>query len=167
MNPLAAWNESPPLEARYPVLACCGSSRFARELADARPFADVNSLEAKADAIWWSLAEQDWLEAFACHPRIGESAKHGSQQFAAWSAEEQSKAQSGGDAALSSIAARNREYEDRHGFLYIVCASGRSAGDLLALLEQRIGNTREAELREAAEQQRQITHIRFRKWLTP
>jgi OHCU decarboxylase len=126
----------------------------------------LDELLQKADAIWWSLGEEDWLEAFACHPRIGESRPAASRQFAAWSTEEQSQARASASPALASIAEKNREYEAKHGFIYIVCASGRSAGELLGILESRIGNSTDAELKEAAEQQRQITHLRLRKWLT-
>jgi len=167
MSALAEWNQLPETDAIAPVLACCGSQAFAREVVRNRPYADQDSLLTKADAIWWGLQKSDWLEAFACHPRIGESATHGSHQFSAWSTEEQSGARTAAEPVLDSIATKNREYEARHGFIYIVCASGRSADDLLAILDRRLHNTTEAELREAAEQQRQITHLRIRKWLTP
>jgi len=163
---LADWNQLPAPEALSPLLACCGSRAFADALVSARPFADMDTLLAAADKIWWSLGESDWLEAFACHPRIGESATNASHQFSAWSTEEQSKARTPVSSVLDSISAKNREYEARHGFIYIVCASGKSADELLAILERRIGNPTDQEIREAAEQQRQITHIRIRKWLT-
>ena len=167
MSALAKWNSLPPQDAEAPVLACCGSHAFAEKLVRARPYADIDSLLKNADDLWWSLGTSDWLEAFACHPRIGESAVNASHQFSAWSTEEQSKAHSGDESILDEIARKNREYEARHGFLYIVCASGRSAEELLAILDRRLQNSTETELREAAEQQRQITHIRIRKWLTP
>ncbi len=148
------------------MLACCGSRAFASALVQGRPFADLDSLLHAADEIWWSLREQDWLEAFACHPRIGESASHASGQFAAWSTEEQSKVRAAAATDLGSIAAKNLEYEARHGFIYIVCATGRSADELLAILERRIGNPTEVEIQEAAEQQRQITRSRLRKQFT-
>lgn len=179
MSTLAAWNQLPETEAAAPVLACCGSRAFAAAVAQARPFTDLDSLLTAADRIWWSLAASDWLEAFACHPRIGESKSrsesknpgestgHSSSQFAAWSAQEQAEAHTAAEAVLESIARKNREYEARHGFIYIVCASGRSAEELLAVLDRRLGNSTESELREAAEQQRQITRLRLRKWLEP
>ena len=165
MTALDDWNQLPGPDARAPVLACCGSHEFADALVRARPFANADALLAAADNIWWSLGESDWLEAFACHPRIGESAANSSRQFSAWSVEEQSTARSGANTALDSISEKNREYEARHGFIYIVCASGKSADELLTVLDRRIGNPTEHEIREAAEQQRQITHIRIRKWL--
>jgi OHCU decarboxylase len=165
VSTFADWNQLPEADALAPVLACCGSNAFALAVIHGRPYPDVDSLLAKADDIWWSLAEDDWLQAFACHPRIGESPAGCSRQFSAWSTEEQSKARTAAEFILDSITRKNREYEARHGFIYIVCASGRSAEELLAILDRRLTNTTEAELREAAEQQRQITHLRIRKWL--
>ena len=166
MSKLAEWNHLDPGRRTYaPVLACCGSHAFATAILRARPYENVDSLLKKADEIWWSLRQSDWLEAFACHPRIGESAPHHSHRFSAWSSEEQSKARTAAESVLDSIAEKNRQYEARHGFIYIVCASGRSAEELIAILDRRLNNTTEAEIRGAAEQQRQITHLRIRKWL--
>jgi 2-oxo-4-hydroxy-4-carboxy-5-ureidoimidazoline decarboxylase len=165
VNALAEWNGLPAHDAVAPVLACCGSRAFAAALTHARPYSDIDSLLKQADQVWWALAESDWLEAFACHPRIGESSANASHQFSTWSAEEQSKARTADEFVLDAIARKNREYEARHGFIYIVCASGRSAKELLAILDRRLQNSTEAEHQAAAEQQRQITHLRIRKWL--
>jgi OHCU decarboxylase len=167
VSALDTWNRMPESEALAPVLACCGSQAFARALAQARPFADIDALAAAADRIWWSLGEGDWLEAFACHPRIGESRAHASGQFSAWSTQEQSQVRAAQDTLLDAIARKNREYEQRHGFIYIVCASGRPAEELLAILDRRLANPTDMEIKEAAEQQRQITQLRLRKWLAP
>jgi 2-oxo-4-hydroxy-4-carboxy-5-ureidoimidazoline decarboxylase len=166
MSPLDDWNALPAKDAIEPILACCGSQAFASALVDARPYASLDSLLLKANMIWWALTESDWLEAFACHPRIGESRPADSHRFAAWSREEQSKAGTAAAPVLASLADKNRQYEVRHGFIYIVCASGRSADELLDILDRRIGNPSAVEIKEAAEQQRQITHLRLRKWLT-
>lgn len=165
MSRLAEWNAQSEAEALLPMLACCGSARFAQCMVRARPFADPSTLQDTADEVWWSLTEADWMEAFLCHPRIGESAAGASAQFSKWSAEEQRGARAGSSMVLRSLADKNREYEQRHGFLYIVCANGRTADELLSLLAQRITNSREVEVREAADQQRQITQLRLRKWL--
>jgi 2-oxo-4-hydroxy-4-carboxy-5-ureidoimidazoline decarboxylase len=164
---LAEWNRLSEADALGAVLACCGSRAFASAVVRARPFPDLGSLSATADEIWWSLQESAWREAFACHPRIGESPTNGSHQFSAWSTEEQSQARTAEESTLDSIAHKNRDYEARHGFIYIVCASGRSAEELLAILDHRLHNNTEAEIREAAEQQRLITQLRIRKWLNP
>jgi 2-oxo-4-hydroxy-4-carboxy-5-ureidoimidazoline decarboxylase len=165
MSTLTEWNQLSEIEALNPVLACCGSCAFAAAVVRARPYQDLDSLLRRSDDIWWALEQSDWLEAFACHPRIGGPAGSASHQFAAWSTEEQSKARTGAESVLDLIAEKNRQYESRHGFIYIVCASGRSAEELLAILDRRLHNTTEVEIREAAEQQRQITQIRLRKWL--
>jgi len=164
---LEDWNRLPEEAAVSPILACCGSCRFAARLVKRRPLEDIDSLLSAANEIWWSLDKFDWLEAFACHPRIGQSPARGPHQSSKWSADEQSKARSSDAAVLQVLAAKNLEYERRHGFIYIVCASGRSAEDLLAILDRRLHNSTEAEIREAAENQRQITHLRIRKWLSP
>ena len=136
--------------ALTPILACCGSCAFAAAIVNARPFAESDALFAAADSIWWSLAESDWLEAFACHPRIGESSTRASSRFSIWSSQEQSQVRSAKAATLDAIAQKNREYEQRHGFIYIICASGKSADELLAILDRRLANSTEVEIKEAA-----------------
>ena len=167
MTALEAWNCLPSPEAVSRILACCGSQAFASAVVKARPFADLESLLVASDRVWASLAESDWREAFACHPRIGESAAHASRQFSAWSSQEQSLVSTAETPVLASIAAKNREYEQRHGFIYIVCASGKSADELLEILDRRLANPTGLEIQEAAEQQRQITALRLRKLFTP
>ena len=107
--------------------------------------------------------------AFACHPRIGERPQrrsaHAVARSAAWSKQEQSSAASASKAVLAEIAAGNARYEKLFGFTYIVCATGKSADEMLAILKRRLASNRRDELLEAAEQQRQITQIRLGKWL--
>jgi len=164
---LAAWNAAGATEARYAMLACCGAKRWAAAMVALRPIASVESLSDAADRLWSTMQESDWLEAFACHPRIGErkAAAHVGAQSAAWSRAEQSQTSAANENVLAEIAAGNQRYEELFGFTYIVCATGKSAEEMLAILKRRLGSTREAELREAAEQQRQILQIRLGKWL--
>ncbi|MHB1021070.1 MAG: 2-oxo-4-hydroxy-4-carboxy-5-ureidoimidazoline decarboxylase [Acidobacteriaceae bacterium] len=163
---LRRWNELPQQDALVEVLSVCGSRRWAAALAAGRPYADEATLFQSASDIWWSLEAEDWLEAFRCHPRIGESkAEQASAQSSAWSRQEQAKAQDAGAAVKQAIAAGNREYEQRFGFLYIVCATGKTAEEMLGILQRRLGNDAATELREAASQQQQIIEIRLRKWL--
>jgi len=106
------------------------------------------------------------MEAFRAHPRIGErKAAHASAQSSQWSSQEQASVDSAQAAILAELAAGNARYEELFGFTYIVCASGKSAEEMLAILQRRLSSDRQTELREAAEQQRQITQIRLRKWL--
>ena len=131
-----------------------------------RPIAGVLELSEAADRVWSTMEEADWLEAFACHPRIGErQAAHASAQSAAWSRQEQSSTDAAREHVLAEMAAGNAKYEQRFGFTYIVCATGKSAEEMLAILTRRLESDRATELREAAEQQRQIMQIRLGKWL--
>ena len=161
---LDQWNNAPKDQAINVMLACCGARSWAAEMAATRPFINVMELRMAADRIWANMEEQDWLEAFACHPRIGER-KASSGQSAEWSEEEQSSVASADQEVLTQLAAGNQLYEDQFGFTYIVCASDRTATELLEILNRRLGSTREGELREAAEQQRLIMQIRIGKWL--
>ena len=112
------------------------------------------------------MEEADWLEAFACHPRIGErETREAVTQSAAWSQQEQSSTANAASQVLSDLAAGNPLYEQQFGFTYIVCATGKSAEEMLGILRRRLSNDRASELREAAEQQRQIMQIRLGKWL--
>jgi OHCU decarboxylase len=129
-----------------------------------RPILNVVALSEAADRIWEEMEEPDWLEAFAAHPRIGER-KAAPARSAAWSQREQAGASDASEDLLREIAEGNAKYEQRFGFTYIVCATGKSAEEMLAILGRRLGNDRVAELREAAEQQRQIMQIRLGKWL--
>jgi 2-oxo-4-hydroxy-4-carboxy-5-ureidoimidazoline decarboxylase len=162
---LAAWNTADEPAAREAMLACCGATRWAAQMTAARPIASVAELSATADRAWATTEEADWLEAFACHPRIGERKAQASGQSSEWSKQEQAGTSHAGDDVMVQIAEGNRGYEKRFGFTYIVCATGKSAEEMLAILKRRVGATREAELREAAEQQRQIMQLRLRKWL--
>jgi 2-oxo-4-hydroxy-4-carboxy-5-ureidoimidazoline decarboxylase len=167
MNPvLAAWNQSDQRSALDAMLACCAAHRWAQSMVALRPFQAVESLSLTADKLWSTMEEPDWMEAFASHPRIGQrKAVPQAAQSAAWSQQEQSGTSSAGDDVLARLAKGNSAYEQRFGFTYIVCATGKSAEEMLGILERRLANDRAAELREAAEQQRQITQIRLRKWL--
>jgi OHCU decarboxylase len=162
---LTQLNDAPREEAFAALLACCGSLSWAQRMTAARPFADVASLLATAERIWWELRPSDWLEAFASHPRIGErkAATPQSSQAAAWSAQEQAGTQTSADEIRAALAAANRAYEERFGYIYIVCATGKSSEEMLALCQQRLNNDYETELQIAAEEQRKITAIRLHK----
>lgn len=163
---LDAWNKADEETAFEAMLACCGARRWARAMVALRPVAGVAELSEAADRVWGTMAEPDWMEAFACHPRIGErETVHAVAKSAAWSSQEQSSAANAPEKVLAEIAEGNARYEQLFGFTYIVCATGKSANEMLAILKRRLAGTRESELREAAEQQRQITQIRLGKWL--
>ncbi len=167
---LAAWNAAEERTALAAMLACCGARRWAAAMVAERPIRNVEELSAAADRVWSTMQETDWLEAFACHPRIGQRepvavVAHGAEKSGAWSRQEQSQTSTAGERVLAQLAEGNAQYEERFGFTYIVCATGKSAEEMLAILRRRLESSRDAELREAAEQQRQIMQIRLGKWL--
>lgn len=164
---LDRWNQLPVREAAEHVLPCCGSMAWACALAAQRPLRDETSLVAASDEIWNSLGEQDWVEAFSRHPRIGErkAPAVASAQSASWSEQEQQKVASAGDAVQCALAEANREYEQRFGRVFIVCATDKRASEILDILRRRMQNDDAMELHEAAEEQRKITNLRLKKWL--
>jgi len=162
-------NELSSDDAEAEFLKCCGSRRWAQSMTSARPFISLDDLVERADSVWWSLSEQDWLEAFRAHPKIGErkAAAHQSEQARNWSAAEQSQTSGAAAEVMSALAEGNREYEQRFGFIYIVCATGKSPEEMLTILKARLQNDAETELRNAAEEQRRITRLRLEKLLNP
>lgn len=165
MTPLEQLNALPPEEAEAALLSCCGSSEWARRMAASRPFESATGLTEAADRIWRGLSKADWLEAFAAHPKIGSSAAVGHGKARGWSREEQRGTQGALPETLASLAEANRDYEARFGHIFIVCASGRSADEMLVLARQRLGNDPETELSLAADEQRKITRLRLEKLL--
>lgn len=164
---LSRWNALPADEAAKEILPCCGSRAWASSMASGRPVEDVATLLATSDRIWRDLSAADWLEAFQSHPRIGETGRpsEASARSLDWSTQEQSHARESRDQLKQALAQGNREYEQRFQRIFIICAAGKSADEILANLQQRLKNDEATELREAAEQQRQIAQIRLRKWL--
>jgi OHCU decarboxylase len=168
LNPaLARWNALPDMEAAEEIVPCCGSQRWAHEMVRLRPFGSVAQLVEASDRVWRGLGAEDWDEAFRSHPRIGErkAPAAATKRSAAWSRQEQDGVHVQDATVLAELARRNMEYEARFGRVFLVCATGKTAAEMLAILTRRLGNDAESELREAAEQQRQITQLRLRKWL--
>jgi allantoicase len=165
---IAKLNAMPRAEAVSSLLAANGSKAWAEKMADRRPFEDLPALQRAAERTWWDLGEADWLEAFSAHPRIGGSkaAKETGAQGAAWAGQEQAGVAAATDAVKSELATLNADYEKKYGFVYLICATGKSADEMLAILKERMDSTRERELRTAAEEQAMITRLRLRKWVT-
>lgn len=161
-------NAMPPAEAVRELVACCGSSRWVDGMVAQRPFETLDDVLDAADDVWWLLGPADWREAFAHHPRIGErvSAASQSAQASTWSAGEQSAVAGADDGVRAEIARVNRDYEHRFGFIYIVCASGKTPEELLEIARTRLVHDADTELRIAAEEQRKITRLRLEKLLT-
>jgi OHCU decarboxylase len=160
-------NSLPEKQAEAAFLDCCGSSEWARRMTAARPFRMVEPLFRAAETIWFSLVPGDWLEAFAAHPKIGSDMPVRSQkkQGAEWSKGEQAGVAAANNDIKEQLAGANRLYREKFGFIFIVCATGKSADEMLAICKARIGNSAATELRIAAEEQLKITDIRLTKLL--
>lgn len=150
-------------QARKLLTACCGASRWVSGMLAQRPFGSRARVLSTADEVWRSLDSGDWREAFSHHPRIGErkSAAPQSERGSAWAAGEQSGVERAHDDVRAQLAAANREYEERFGYIYIVFATGKGAEEMLALARERLRNDPDVELRAAAEEQRKITRLRL------
>ena len=164
-------NQATTSEADSMFEECCGSATWASMMTMMRPFASEDELIHIGAAVWNDrqiLQTEDWLEAFAAHPKIGETKAAPTQKARAaeWSAGEQAGMSSAGDQLKQDIAAANREYFEKFGFIFIVCASGKGAAEMLELCRARIGNDRDTEIRNAATEQEKITAIRLRKLLS-
>ena len=152
-------------EARRLLTTCCGSSAWVERMLRRRPFGSEERLATAAREAWADLTHTDWLEAFSHHPKIGDRASL-AKRFAATahlSAREQRGVEDATAQVLDDLAAGNRAYEDTFGYIFIVCASGKSAAEMLALLQQRLHNDAATEIRVAAEEQLRITELRLRR----
>lgn len=151
-------------EAAAALARCCGSQRWVAAMLAARPFAATSAVLEAADRIWAALGRADYLEAFAHHPRIGADlaalrARYAST--AAWSHSEQSGVSHADEQTLEALRGQNLAYEVRFGYIFIVCATGKSAREMLALLSARLQNTPDVELAIAAAEQAKIMRLRL------
>jgi OHCU decarboxylase len=164
---LLRWNRLGREEASRSILPCCGAHAWADAMAMRRPFASIGALQAVAREIWWNLDSSDWMEAFRSHPRIGESRgeQAASAQSQQWSSQEQRNVAEADNAAKAALVEANRRYEERFGRIFIVCATGKSPGEILEILHRRLQNSDAEELRQSAEEQQKIMQIRLQKWL--
>jgi allantoinase len=152
-------NDARAEQAAASLLKCCGSTRWAARMTAARPFANWNSLSEAAKTCAAMLVDEDWLEAFAAHPRIG------ARSASAWARQEQRSMASAADAIREELAEKNEAYFERFGFIFIICATGKSAAEMLEQLRARLRNSRETEIAFAVAEQRKITVLRLRKLL--
>ena len=165
---LAVFNALPVENARAELLRCCGCTHWADAVLAARPFKDRAALLAASDAAWAKTGESDWLEAFSHHPRIGgkDALREKFKETKAWASGEQSGAAAASEAVLDALAVGNAQYEKKFGHIFIVCATGKSAAEMLDLLKSRLSNEAGAEMRLAAGEQNKITKIRLEKLLS-
>ena len=158
-HPRVEWfNELSDEEAASELLAVCHSRRWAKEVAAGRPYADLAASGGRR-RMWRGLGPEDWLEAFAAHPRIGE----GGGASADWSRQEQAGVGGAGPEVQDRLARGNAEYEARFGYVFLISAAGRDAEEILAALTERLGNDPDTELRVAAEEHRRITRLRLER----
>jgi 2-oxo-4-hydroxy-4-carboxy-5-ureidoimidazoline decarboxylase len=164
---MAQLDAMPAAEAVELLSACCGARRWVQRMLARRPFESTVALLEAADREWVSLSPEDWREAFSRHPRIGENAGDTTQteQGRRWSAGEQRGMEQAGAGVREALARANREYEARFGYIYIVCATGKSAGEMLAMARARLANTPESELLIAAQEQQKIMRRRLETML--
>ena len=162
---VAAFDALPDHEAAALLETCCGATEWVHGMIVRRPFGTLHVLFQTADDVWWSLGPDDWREAFDHHPRIGEEAAAAprAERAKAWSSEEQQGASAASADVRAALAEGNREYEHRFGHIYLVCATGRSAEELLGMLRARLTNDPATELRVAAGEQAKITRLRLEK----
>ena len=165
MTGIERLNKTSSKDAETELLACCGSREWAQQMSEARPFNNLTDLLRKAGQIWWNLDVQDWLEAFASHPKIGEhKAVHNqSERSSQWSEQEQAGVHTATSEALVALAEANRAYKEKFGHIFIVCATGKSSEEMLMLCRQRLSHNLETEICTSAEEQRKITEIRLKK----
>src|SRR6516225_5906621 len=156
---LAALNAAPQKQALADFLRCCGSRVWAGAMAVGRPHPSLLALEKAADSVWSHCSREDWLEAFSAHPAIG-------QRGGAWSREEQSSAAGASAETLRQLEELNLRYREKFGYTFIVCATGRTANEMLDILRRRIENDAEREIRNAAHEQHLIARLRLRKLLS-
>jgi len=158
-------NQLSEAEFKRTLESCCAARRWLSGLAARRPFADDPSIVRSAAEVWWALDASDWREAFAAHPRIGDlkslQVKYANTRD--WASSEQATTHSASQETLQQLARANAEYEARFGYLFIICATGKSPQEMLAHLKQRLGNEAAAEIHTAATEQLKITQLRLKK----
>lgn len=159
------FNALPLPEATAAMLRCCGSGRWAGRVLARRPYGSFEDLLIAADESFAELDPPDWLEAFSHHPKIGdlESLRTKFATTATWASGEQAGVSMARETTLAALAEGNRAYEEKFGYIFIVCATGRSADEMLDALERRLPNEPEDELQAAAAEQMKITHLRLHK----
>ena len=159
------FNSLPEAAARDALARCCESRRWMDQVLARRPFGSFDEVLAAADEAFATLEPGDWLEAFSHHPKIGdlEALRTKFATTAGWATGEQSGVSMARETTLAALAEGNRAYEEKFGYIFIVCATGKSADEMLELLERRLPNEPEEELQAAAAEQMKITHLRLHK----
>jgi 2-oxo-4-hydroxy-4-carboxy-5-ureidoimidazoline decarboxylase len=158
-------NTLPVQQLKEELMKCCGSSAWVNKMLPFFPAEDLVEVLEDAEEQWFKCSEDDWKEAFAHHPKIGdiESLKKKFASTATWAAGEQSGASSASQKTMEALAEGNKKYEDKFGYIFIVCATGKSADEMLAMLQERLLNDPKEEIEIAADEQNKITKLRLEK----
>jgi OHCU decarboxylase len=159
---LARFNDLPPDEAERKLCECFASRAWAGRVAAGRPYAGLAEALAACDSAWAELAPTDWMAALAAHPRIGEKGGHAPES----SEREQSGVRSAAVETLAALADENRRYEERFGHVFLIAAAGRTAGEILAALRERMRNDPATEVAVAASELRKIARLRLERMLS-
>lgn len=166
MSVARALNELDEARAREALTRCCGAHRWVEGMLKRRPFASDEAVHDAADAVWAQAQRDDILEALSHHPEIGADIEALRAKFAStagWSVGEQAGVGAASEGTLRALRDGNLRYRERFGHIFVVCATGKSASEMLALLEARIDNEPAVELAIAAAEQGKITHLRLEK----
>jgi 2-oxo-4-hydroxy-4-carboxy-5-ureidoimidazoline decarboxylase len=158
-------NHLSSLQRKEELRKCCGASAWVEKMNASFPFSTKEDLLQKADEVWNDLNEDHWREAFSHHPKIGDvnSLKERFASTAKWAAGEQASVQQASSQTIDELAKGNRQYEEKFGYIFIVCATGKSAEEMLKLLASRLPNSKEKEIKVAAAEQAKITQLRLQK----
>jgi 2-oxo-4-hydroxy-4-carboxy-5-ureidoimidazoline decarboxylase len=158
------FNQLSAEEAKTEIFKCCGCSSWAIKLTDNRPFNTIDDLRITSDTIWSTVSETDLMEAFSHHPKIGDKSSL-QKKFATkeWASNEQSGVNNASEEIIDELAKGNADYEKKFGYIFIVCATGKSAKEMLEMLRKRLPNSPEVEIKIAAREQNKITHLRINK----
>ena len=164
---LSELNQLSPDQLKVALTNCCGSSVWVDRMVSLLPFENRDQLFGKAEIIWEGCSEADWREAFTHHPKIGniDSLRAKFAGTKAWAAGEQSGVESATQQVLEELAEGNRLYEEKFGYIFIICATGKSAGEMLDSLNARLPNSPETEIEIAMQEQQKITRLRLEKLL--
>jgi len=162
---LSELNQLDGAAARAEMLRCCHSSRWADGMVHERPYNSFDDLVQHGATLWNSLSSEDWLEAFSAHPKIGDMASLRAKyrSTSGWASGEQSGVDNAQEEVLRGLAEGNQTYETKYGYIFIVCATGKTAAEMLEILRSRMDNEPARELFIAAEEQNKITKIRLEK----
>lgn len=153
-------------QAKQELFRCCGCTKWADELMEHFPFTTIVDMKLISDKIWFKCSEQDWLEAFSHHPKIGEQPGEQHTSTASWATVEQAGVKTAGEKIKSELIRLNTEYEKKFGYIFIIHATGKSVEEILHILRERIPNNPDKEFHIASGEQNKITHLRIDKLLS-